>query len=243
MLRDRAVADHLALPSHEFTRLEELITTASSTSTRMSSRQRAEFERLLSTLFDKISSSLSDLLVSLDRAIPSATSASDSARRIFTALRAEEASTSERYDELAWFDKMLATVDAGPGGGKKVRMLRRDLELTRATAGAVIGVWQLLEGTRESLVSYSRHVEHYKVRLAFSSSRHLAYWADGFVQQAGLVGLHLSGHGLSVEDEVSSLKSVMDEMRATLDDARKRSGAGGRRGRAAKSEVKKLPEA
>ncbi|GJN87151.1 hypothetical protein Rhopal_000096-T1 [Rhodotorula paludigena] len=188
----------------------------------MSSRQRAEFERLLSTLFDKISSSLSDLLISLDRAIPSATSASDSARRIFTALRAEEASTSERYDELAWFDKMLATVDVGPGGGKKVRMLRRDLELTRATAGAVIGVWQLLEGTRESLVSYSRHVEHYK---------------------AGLVGFHLSGHGLSVEDEVSSLKSVMDEMRATLDDARKRSGAGGRRGRAAKSEVKELPEA
>ncbi|GAA5902695.1 hypothetical protein JCM8208_007043 [Rhodotorula glutinis] len=206
---------------HEFTRLEELITAASSPSApRMSDRQRVEFEHLLSSLFDKISSSLGDLVTSLDRAIPSATLASDSARLIFAALRSEEAQRADELDSIDWFRRMTAAVAASPQGGKKVKALKRDLEITRASAGAVIGVWQALEQTRESLVSYQRHVEHYK---------------------AGVVGFHLSGHGLSVEQEVGSLKTVMGEMRATLDQARQRSSAGGRRG--VKSVPHELPEA
>ncbi|GAA5834701.1 hypothetical protein JCM9279_007086 [Rhodotorula babjevae] len=206
---------------HEFTRLEELITAASSPSaSRMSDRQRAEFEHLLSSLFDKISSSLGDLVTSLDRAIPSATLASDSAKLIFAALRSEEAQRADELDSIDWFRRMTAAVAASPQGGKKVKALKRDLEITRASAGAVIGVWQALEETRESLVSYQRHVEHYK---------------------AGVVGFHLSGHGLSVEQEVGSLKTVMGEMRATLDQARQRSSAGTRRG--GKQVPHELPEA
>ncbi|GAA5921291.1 hypothetical protein JCM3775_002978 [Rhodotorula graminis] len=206
---------------HEFTRLEELITAASSPSApRMSDRQRAEFEQLLSSLFDKISSSLGDLVTSLDRAIPSATLASDSAKLIFAALRSEESQRADELDSIDWFRRMTAAVAASPQGGKKVKALKRDLEITRASAGAVIGVWQALEETRESLVSYQRHVEHYK---------------------AGVVGFHLSGHGLSVEQEVGSLKTVMGEMRASLDQAKRRSSSGGRRG--AKSVPHELPEA
>ncbi|BGP38324.1 hypothetical protein JCM10450v2_002270 [Rhodotorula kratochvilovae] len=204
---------------HEFTRLEELITAASSPSApRMTTRQRAEFERLLSSLFDKISSSLGDLLTALDRAIPSATQASDAAHHIFRALRSEESVKTEELDSVDWFQRMIAAVDAGPQGGKKVKMLRRDLEITRASAGAVMDVWQSLEDTRNSLKLYQQHVGQYK---------------------AGVVGFHLSGHGLSVEQEVTSLKVVMDEMRGALDAARQRSGgAGGRRRRA-----QELPEA
>ena len=36
------------------------------------------------------------------------------------------------------------------------------------------------------------------------------------------MGYHLSSNDLSVEDEVNSLKSVMDEMKATLSEARGR---------------------
>jgi len=36
------------------------------------------------------------------------------------------------------------------------------------------------------------------------------------------VGYHLSSNDLSVEDEVNSLKSVMEEMKATLSEARGR---------------------
>lgn len=132
----------------------------------MSDRQRAEFEQLLSSLFDKISSSLGDLITSLDRAIPSATAASDSAKHIFAALRSEESLKTDELDSIDWFQRMTAAVAASPQGGKKVKALKRDLEITRASAGAVIGVWQALEDTRESLVSYQRHVEHYKVRFS-----------------------------------------------------------------------------
>jgi hypothetical protein len=46
-------------------------------------------------------------------------------------------------------------------------MLKRDIELTRVSAGGLMGVWQGLENTRESLVSYQRNVGHYKVRSRF----------------------------------------------------------------------------
>ncbi|GAA5893001.1 hypothetical protein JCM6882_006913 [Rhodosporidiobolus microsporus] len=190
---------------HEFTRLEELLTRASSQSS-MSAKDQAAFNSLLESLFARISTSLTDLLNSLDKALPSATLASDSARRIFSALRASERSSLDAWEDVPWTGKLL---DAVGNQGSKARMLRRDLELTRASAGAVVGVWEALEGTREALLSYSKHVGHFK---------------------AGVIGFHLSGHGLSIEDEVASLKTVMGEMRGVVEAARKgsRGGSGGR---------------
>ncbi|GAA5838410.1 hypothetical protein JCM11251_004928 [Rhodosporidiobolus azoricus] len=192
---------------HEFTRLEELLTRASTTS-HMSAKDEAAFTALLESLFTRISTSLTDLLTSLDRALPTATLASDSARRIFSALRASERSALDEWEDVPWTGKLL---DAVGNQGNKARMLRRDLELTRASAGAVVGVWEALEGTREALLGYSKHVGHFK---------------------AGVVGFHLSGHGLSVADEVASLQTVMGEMRGVVEDARRSSGGGrARRGR------------
>ena len=42
------------------------------------------------------------------------------------------------------------------------------------------------------------------------------------LSQAGVVGYHLSSNDLSVEDEVNSLKTVMDEMKQALSEARGR---------------------
>ncbi|GAA6018834.1 hypothetical protein JCM10207_000256 [Rhodosporidiobolus poonsookiae] len=195
---------------HEFTRLEELLTRALSSSKPLSASDQAAYTALLDALFTRINTSLTDLLLALDKALPSATRASDSARRIYGALTAERSSKEGEWERLDWPTKLLDAVGAEGG---KAKQLRRDLDLTRASAGAVIGVWEALEGTREALIGYSKHVGHFK---------------------AGVVGFHLSGHGLSVADEVASLRTVMSEMRGTLEQARSRNvraGGAGRRGR------------
>ncbi|BGP30425.1 hypothetical protein JCM10296v2_002179 [Rhodotorula toruloides] len=201
---------------HEFDRLEDLILRASTSSKPFTPAQATEFSDLLSSLFDKISSTLSDLLNSLDRSIPLATLASDKSRLLFASLRSQEASSLASLEEMDWVSHLLESTGRKVGGAKRVRMLKRDIELTRVSAGGLMGVWQGLESTRESLVSYQRNVGHYK---------------------AGLVGYHLSGHSLSVDQEVASLKTVMDEMRNTLELARRRS-----RGGAARAKVRELGE-
>ncbi|CEQ41482.1 SPOSA6832_03217, partial [Sporobolomyces salmonicolor] len=210
---------------HEFSRLEELITRAAQSSSHSSPRQQAELERLLNALFDKINTSLQDLLSALDKAVPTATLASDRGRRIFGALRAEESAKEKEWEEKGWAQWLR---DAP---GPKGRQLRRDLELTKASAEAVVGVWEALEGTRESLLSYRDNVGFFKVRSFLSPglavrSVHSARLTPPFrVFQAGVVGFHLSGHGLTVEEEMSSLQSVVGEMRTALAEARGRTGA------------------
>ncbi|GAA6043917.1 hypothetical protein JCM8097_004109 [Rhodosporidiobolus ruineniae] len=198
---------------HEFTRLEELLARAASSGSSLSAKEQAAFTSLLDSLFSRISTSLSELLTSLDRALPSATLASDSARRIFSAVKASEAQRLGEWDQLDWPTKLLDAV-----GGEKAKHLRRDLELARASAGAVMGVWEALEKTREALVGYSAHVGHFK---------------------AGVVGFHLSGHGLSVADEVASLQLVIGEMREVVEAARatRGGGSGRRKGRVAELEA------
>ncbi|BGP14266.1 hypothetical protein JCM10213_005842 [Rhodosporidiobolus nylandii] len=182
---------------HEFNRLEVLLSRASSS--RLSVKEQAAYSDLLSSLFDRISLSLTELLTSLERAIPTATLASDSARRIFGAVRASEAVTREELEGMAWPVKLLDAV-----GGTKAKALNRDLVLASATAGALTDVWVALEDTRNSLKNYETHVGHFK---------------------AGVLGFHLSGHGLSLEDEVASLSTVMGEMRQVVE--RARAGRGG----------------
>ncbi|GAA6005118.1 hypothetical protein JCM11491_002583 [Sporobolomyces phaffii] len=178
---------------HEFTRLEEAISRAASGGT--TKRQEEDLNRLLDALFDKIAHSLGDLLAALDRAIPVATVASDRSRRIFGALRAEESHTERALRETGWIEWMQHVQ------GSKGKQLRRDLDLTRGSAEAVIGVWEGLEATRNDLLGYRNNVGYFK---------------------AGVVGYHLSSNDMSVEDEVGSLKAVMSEMKATLNEARAR---------------------
>lgn len=146
---------------HEFTRLEEAINRAASAQTKRggtsSKQQEADLNKRLDTLFDKIDHSLGDLLVSLDRAIPSATLASDKSRRIFGTLRQEESQTERSLQERSWIEWMKEVK------GAKGKQLRRDLDLTRGSAAAVIGVWEALEETRNGLLGYRNNVGHFKV--------------------------------------------------------------------------------
>ncbi|GAA5977441.1 hypothetical protein JCM5350_004689 [Sporobolomyces pararoseus] len=183
---------------HEFTRLQDAISRAASAPKR-SKKQDADLERLLDSLFDKISVSLGELLVSLDKAIPVATAASDKSRRIGGVLRAEEFQASRQISDKGWVEWMKEVK------GAKGRQLKRDLELTQGSADAILDVTEAMEATRNSLRSYSKNVGYFK---------------------AGVVGYHLSNHELSVEDEVSSLESVMDEMKATLQAAKSRTRKG-----------------
>ena len=139
-----------------------------------SSKQEADLSRLLDSLFDKINLSLNELLTSLDRAVPTASLASDKSRRIFGTLRAEESEKERELSEKSWIEWISQEVK-----GTKGRQLRKDLELTRGSAEAVVGVWQALEGTRESLVGYRNNVGFFKVRLSSSFNRLLEGRADG----------------------------------------------------------------
>ncbi|GAA5946223.1 hypothetical protein JCM3765_000159 [Sporobolomyces pararoseus] len=183
---------------HEFTRLQDAISRAASAPKR-SKKQDADLERLLDSLFDKISVSLGELLVSLDKAIPIATAASDKSRRIGGVLRAEEYQAVRQINDKGWVEWMKEVK------GAKGKQLRRDMELAQGSADAILDVTEAMEATRNSLRSYSKNVGYFK---------------------AGVVGYHLSNHELSVEDEVSSLESVMDEMKATLEGAKSRTRKG-----------------
>ncbi|TKA57439.1 hypothetical protein B0A53_00668 [Rhodotorula sp. CCFEE 5036] len=192
---------------NDFARLETLLSSVSTTNKRVSRDDRANFERLLEILFDRISDSLGSLLTSLDKAIPTATLASDSAHRIFKSFEREKSAKTSEWEDLPWPSRLL---DAAGSGSKKARLLRKDLELTEASAFAVRNVWKGLDRTRDALKSYQSNVGFYK---------------------AGLVGSHLAAHGLSLENEVEGLKGVMAEMRAALDQAKQLGGASGGRPR------------
>ncbi|GAA5976557.1 hypothetical protein JCM10908_005546 [Rhodotorula pacifica] len=191
---------------NDFARLETLLSSVSTANKRVSAKDRADFERLLEILFDRISDSLGSLLISLDKAIPTATLATDSAHRIFKSFEREKSAKTNEWEDLPWPSRLL---DAAGSGSKKARLLRKDVELTEASAFAVRNVWKGLDKTRDALKSYQSNVGFYK---------------------AGLVGSHLAAHGLSLENEVEGLKGVMAQMRNALDQA-KQLGGGGSNGR------------
>lgn len=63
-------------------------------------------------------------------------------------------------DEVGWVDWL------GKMKGWKGGQLRRDLELTRQSAGSVVEIWRGLEGMRELLLGYRWNVGHFKVRFS-----------------------------------------------------------------------------
>lgn len=148
---------------NDFTRLETLLTSLAASNKRVSAKERADFERLLEVLFDRISDSLGSLLISLDRAIPTATLASDSAHKIFTSFEREKSAKTNEWEDLPWPSRLL---DAAGTGSKKARLLRKDLDLTEASAFAVRNVWKGLDKTRDALKSYQHNVGFYKVSLS-----------------------------------------------------------------------------
>ncbi|GAA5936159.1 uncharacterized protein JCM15063_002727 [Sporobolomyces koalae] len=179
---------------HEFTRLENAISQAALSPT-SSPKQQEELTKLLDSLFDRISTSLNDLLASLDQAIPTAARATEQSKRIFDGLEREKAYQQYEIESRSWI-KTIADLQGGKG-----KQLRRDLDLTMISSNVVSGVSRDLEQTRYSLREYQANVGHFS---------------------AGMVGFHLSANEMSVEEEVNSLKIVMDEMKATLAEARVR---------------------
>ncbi|BGP54216.1 hypothetical protein JCM8202v2_001793 [Rhodotorula sphaerocarpa] len=181
---------------NDFSRLEALLSSFSDSNKRVSAKERQDFEHLLETLFDRISDSLSALLVSLDHAIPSATRASDAAHQLFRAFKRENAERVEQWDETTWPARLL---DAAGVGSKKARLLRQDIDLTETSALAVRNVWIGLDRTRTALKSYQANVGYYK---------------------ASIIGSHLAAGSLSLEHEVQGLKGVMGQIRHALQEAK-----------------------
>lgn len=186
--------------SHEFTRLEELIVRSKNEPTSLSPEA---LSRLISSLFDKINSSLGSLLQALDKTIPTATRASDHSRLIFGAMKEQESVVEKEKLEMGW-QQYLGGVVGGEKGWKG-KQLRKDLELTRESAMSTREIWKGLEDTRSGLLGYRNDVGGFK---------------------AGIIGFQISGLELSAEDEVRALRAIMGDFRSTLAEAKAR-GRGG----------------
>ncbi|KAI5481619.1 hypothetical protein MNV49_002845 [Pseudohyphozyma bogoriensis] len=186
---------------HEFTRIEDLLA-------RPQPPSEDFLQNSLTKLYQKISSDLTLLLSSLDRALPLADRASALGGRVGSALAIEYSRVQREKEEIpVW----RGLVERNSWKGKQ---LRRDLELAGGSVEWVKDVRRDLEDTRSGFVEYAANVGHFK---------------------AGVVGYHLSGHGLSTEEEVDSLKGVMSEFRAVLEEVKQNSRAG--RGRESKREI------
>lgn len=175
---------------HEFTRLENVIDSAA---TRPSSTNRAALDSLLTSLYEKISTDLSALLTALDRAIRVADRASSLGGRLVGALSEEEFGLRREKEDASVWKNLIERQ------GWKGKQLKRDLALAGESVGAVKDLRWNLEKARGSFLEYESNVGHFK---------------------SGLIGYHLAGHGLSAEEEVASLRHVLDDFRRTLHEAK-----------------------
>lgn len=182
---------------NEFSRLEYLIHTTSISSN--PSLPHPELESLLQSLFSKMSTDLSELLLILDRAIPLADRAQDLGGKLAESFTATEYNLEKEKSKNQDWKRFLPTF----GNDWKAQQVRKDLDLMGSTINNILSTRSNLEATRISLLSYSNNVGHFK---------------------AGLIGFHLAGHGLSAVEEVSALRNVMQDFRNTVEEAKSSSG-------------------
>ena len=109
---------------HEFSRIERLL----SSPTKVPAKK---LEKMVDQLFEKINTDLSELLRSLDKAIPLATRTSDLGRRVFGTIEEERAVLNKEKEEQGVVEWL------GSVGGWKGKQLRRDLQLCRRSADGV----------------------------------------------------------------------------------------------------------
>ncbi|KAL8286368.1 hypothetical protein RQP46_004385 [Phenoliferia psychrophenolica] len=175
---------------HEFDRLEELI---ERTHSRPSAATRATLDRLLAALYTKISDDLSSLLLSLDVGIQVSDQASDLGGRLIGALSSEHATIQREQEEIPIWKKLVERQ------GWKGKQMARDLKLAEESVSGVKTLRHNLERARSSFLEFSENVGNFK---------------------AGIIGYSISGHGLSAEDEIISLRNVLSDFRRTLQEAK-----------------------
>ncbi|KAK4705495.1 hypothetical protein P7C70_g695, partial [Phenoliferia sp. Uapishka_3] len=175
---------------HEFTRLEELIERVN---TKPTSSSLASLSSLLSSLYSKISSDLSSLLHALDKSISVADQASSLGGLLMGALASEATQLQREKDDVGVWKSLMERK------GWKGKQMKRDLKLAEESVKGVRGLRMNLEAARSAFLEYSANVGFFK---------------------AGIVGYAISGHGLSAEDEIASLRSVLVDFRRTLHEAK-----------------------
>lgn len=98
-------------------------------------------------------------------------------------------------------------------------------------------LWHGLENTRTAFKQYQANVGQFKVSPSRVTLVMLPQADTRLACQAGVIGFHAAGHGLSAEDEIASLSRVMGDFRYTLAEVKSK----GRMKRAAPSHME-LPE-
>ncbi|KAM0754658.1 hypothetical protein T439DRAFT_321691 [Meredithblackwellia eburnea MCA 4105] len=153
------------------------------------STPHAKIETLLTTLYSKISDDLNLLLAALEKSIRVADFASTLGGRLMGSLLEEHATIQREKESVG---VLMGLVERQ---GWKGKQLRRDLKLADESVRSVKELRANLERARGSFLEYESNVGHFK---------------------SGFIGYHIAGHGLSAEEEITSLKSVLAEFRKTL---------------------------
>ncbi|GAA5893006.1 hypothetical protein JCM6882_006914 [Rhodosporidiobolus microsporus] len=186
---------------HEFDVLEKLLTRISS-ATKLDDSTKVDLELRLNAYFDCIDDSIQDLLVSLDKALPTASRGVHAASGVHRSLGWSGHLRESGWDEVGGLAKFF---DWAFGGHEATRV-RKDLALVATSMSSVHKVWMGMEDTRVALHEYATRAGQFK---------------------AALIGRHLADHGLSPQDELASFSGMMDEMRRVVQGGTAESSNGG----------------
>lgn len=149
---------------NEFSRIESLlappsISLPSSNSPSRHSSSHQELPVLLSSLFQKLSTDLSSLLLILDRAIPLADRASDLGGKLFAELYSQGSNLQRNKEQKEDWRIYLPSL----GSNWESKAIKRDLNVMEIGVENVKNLRYNLELTRINLMSYSNNVGHFKV--------------------------------------------------------------------------------
>lgn len=175
---------------------KSLLSNPSSSSSNALSRPKLNahsLETLVGGLIQKIDHDMSDIIRSLDIAIPLSAQASADASQLARALRSTNFDQTREADMQPALVSFLNSLKGGEPAWRQ-KQLQRDIKLSLTSIERVSGVRYALEKTRAGFVDYQKSIGYFK---------------------AGIVGAHLSG-GRTAAEELRALSAVMDNFRMTL---------------------------
>lgn len=175
---------------HRFTRLEKTLELAES-KPRAYTNKRIKAQ--LDDLFKHLDESLKDLLKGVENAIPLANQASEEGGLIRTEFGSEKSRMQRARDDQPFWRRLK---DIGSFAGRR---LREDIRVTTDTIDTVKELRFNLENTRSFLISYRDQVGYFK---------------------SGFQGFHIGDHGLDPEDEVATLRDIMQRFEDSVEKAR-----------------------
>ncbi|KAH9461215.1 hypothetical protein Pst134EA_017524 [Puccinia striiformis f. sp. tritici] len=176
--------------AYEFSRLGDLMNWVSTGERKYTSQTIA---KNLDILFEHLSTELTQLLNSIENLIPLASRSTNLGIQISERLYQEHYQLVNKKNNQGLFKKLS---DLTTFSGKQ---LNRDLTLTSESISNLKLTWLKLESIRTDLLTYRNNVANFK---------------------ASFTGWHLADHQLTPEDELFSMREVIQRFQSTIKDVK-----------------------